>query len=67
MEPVVVTRLTVNEMVDLIVPRLAQQLLAALTAEDSDPSCARRQRSSADRPVRPKRRCRVEGTPGATR
>lgn len=62
MERVIVTRLSVHEMVELIVPPLAQRLLDALTGEDPDVGRQRRQRSPTDRPVRSKRQRVAEGT-----
>ncbi len=55
MEPVVVTRLTVAELVDLVVPRLAQQLLDALS--DEAPSSRRgcRRKPSASRAAQSRR------------
>ena len=65
MEPVLVTRLTVAELVDLVVPRLAHQLLDALTEEASGSRRGARRKRPASRTVRPGRQNRSERTPEA--
>ncbi|MBN1774730.1 MAG: hypothetical protein JXB32_25960 [Deltaproteobacteria bacterium] len=66
MEPVLVTRLTVAELVNLVVPRLAQQLLDALTEEASSNRRGRgRKKVAAGRTARPGRAEKSERTPQA--